>query len=75
MTSHVLHERDRFGEPVIVPHGAVPSIHSFRHTLASRALLADGGVIDRRAGGAPLPLALPPLPPLPLPLWLPLPNE
>jgi hypothetical protein len=32
-------------------------------------------VVDRRAGGAPLPLALPPLPPLPLPLWLPLPNE
>jgi hypothetical protein len=42
MTSHVLHERDRFGEPVIVPHGAVPSIHSFRHTLASRARLAAG---------------------------------
>jgi integrase len=43
-TFPVLHELDRSGKPVIVPHGAVPSMHSFRHTLASRALLAGESV-------------------------------
>ncbi len=32
------------GKPVPVPAGAVPSIHSFRHTVASRALLAGESV-------------------------------
>jgi integrase len=36
-TFPVLHERDQHGNPILVPHGAVPSMHSFRHTLfASR---------------------------------------
>ena len=39
---------DETGEPVFVPHGAIPSMHSFRHTFASRALLA-GGSIDEVA--------------------------
>lgn len=29
---------------MLVPHGAVPSMHSFRHTMASRALLAGESV-------------------------------
>jgi integrase len=41
-----LHERDEQGRPVPVPHGALPSMHSFRHTAASRALLA-GESVDR----------------------------
>jgi integrase len=28
----ILHERTEIGEPVSVPHGALPSMHSFRHT-------------------------------------------
>jgi integrase len=44
----VLSEVDSAGRPVPVPHGAVPSMHSFRHTVASRALLA-GESIDEIA--------------------------
>jgi integrase len=47
-TFPVLHETDDAGQPVAVPHGALPSMHSFRHTLASRALLA-GESIDEVA--------------------------
>jgi integrase len=41
-TFPVLSEVDSAGRPVPVPHGSVPSMHSFRHTVASRALLAGG---------------------------------
>lgn len=37
-TFPVLHQRDDLGKPVAIPHGALPSMHSFRHTVASRAL-------------------------------------
>jgi integrase len=47
-TFPVLHEHNEIGEPASVPHGAVPSMHSFRHTVASRALLA-GESIDEVA--------------------------
>jgi integrase len=47
-TFAVLHETDGSGEPVPIPRGAVPSMHSFRHTVASRALLA-GARIDEVA--------------------------
>jgi integrase len=47
-TFPLLHARDEDGEPIPVPHGAVPSMHSFRHTVASRALLA-GESIDEVA--------------------------
>jgi integrase len=47
-TFPVLHEVDERGEPVPVPHGALPSMHSFRQTVASRALLA-GESIDEVA--------------------------
>lgn len=40
----VLHEVDGHGEPVPVPRGTLPSMHSFRHTVASRALLAGESV-------------------------------
>jgi integrase len=43
-TFSVLHERDKLGEPVPVRHGALPSMHSFRDTVASRALLAGESV-------------------------------
>jgi len=43
-TFPILHERNGLGEPVLVPHGALPSMHSFRHTVASRALLAGESV-------------------------------
>jgi integrase len=43
-TFPVLHEPDDRGEPIAVPHGAVPYMHSFRHTVASRALLASESV-------------------------------
>jgi hypothetical protein len=33
----ILHEVDREGNPVPVPRGTLPSMHSFRHTVASRA--------------------------------------
>jgi integrase len=39
---------DEFERSVPVPHGALPSMHSFRHTVASRALLA-GESIDEVA--------------------------
>jgi integrase len=47
-TFPVLHALDEDGAPARVPHGAVPSMHSFRHTVASRALLA-GESIDEVA--------------------------
>jgi integrase len=37
----ILNERDARGEPVPVPRGAVPGLHSFRHTLATR--MSDAG--------------------------------
>jgi len=43
-TFPVLHERDKGGEPISVPHGVLPSMHGFRHTVASRALLAGESV-------------------------------
>lgn len=43
-TYPILHERDNEGEPVPVPRGVLPSMHSFRHTVASRALLAGESV-------------------------------
>ena len=43
-TFPALHERDENGRAAPVPHGAVPSMHSFRHTVASRALLAGESV-------------------------------
>jgi integrase len=47
-TFPLLHERDEDGRPKPVPHGALPSMHSFRHTVASRALVA-GESIDEVA--------------------------
>jgi integrase len=43
-TFPILHRRDQYGEPVPVAHGELPSMHSFRHTVASRALLAGESV-------------------------------
>jgi integrase len=43
-TFPILHRRDERGEPVLVPPGELPSMHSFRHTVASRALLAGESV-------------------------------
>lgn len=43
-TFPVLHQRDVDGKPISIPHGTLPSMHSFRHTLASRALLAGQSV-------------------------------
>jgi integrase len=40
----VLHSVDEDGQLVRVPHGALPSMHSFRHPVASRALLAGESV-------------------------------
>jgi integrase len=40
----ILHERDGDGELVPVPRGVLPSMRSFRHTVASRALLAGESV-------------------------------
>jgi integrase len=40
----VLHEVDSEGRPILVPRGTLPSMHSFRHTVASRALLAGESV-------------------------------
>jgi integrase len=45
-TFPILHEVDADGRPVRVPRGVLPSIHSFRHTVASRALLAGESVDD-----------------------------
>jgi integrase len=47
-TFPVLHVIDGAGKRVTPPRGAVPSMHSFRHTVASRALLA-GESIDEVA--------------------------
>jgi integrase len=47
-TFPILHECDEGGNPSQIPRGAVPSMHSFRHTVASRALLA-GESIDEVA--------------------------
>lgn len=35
---------DSDGQPVPIPRGVLPSMHSFRHTVASRALLAGESV-------------------------------
>jgi integrase len=43
-TFPVLHDMTPSGERASVPAGAVPSMHSFRHTVASRALLAGESV-------------------------------
>jgi integrase len=43
-TFPALHTRDERGNPIQIPHGALPSMHSFRHTVASRALLAGESV-------------------------------
>ena len=43
-TFPILHELDTEGRPARVPQGALPSMHSFRHTVASRALLAGESV-------------------------------
>jgi hypothetical protein len=43
-TFPILHERDPQERLAAVPRGAVPSMHSFRHTVASRALLAGESV-------------------------------
>ena len=43
-TFPALNVRDGHGQPVSPPHGAIPSMHSFRHTVASRALLAGESV-------------------------------
>lgn len=47
-TFPILHEVDANGGSVKVPQGALPSMHSFRHTVASRALVA-GESIDEVA--------------------------
>ena len=47
-TFPILHELDDDGRPVRVPTGVLPSMHSFRHTVASRALVA-GESIDEVA--------------------------
>lgn len=41
-----LHARDEQGRPVPVPRGTLPSMHSFRHTAVSRALLAGESADD-----------------------------
>jgi hypothetical protein len=33
-TFPILHEQDGNGQPVLIPRGALPSMHSFRHTVA-----------------------------------------
>ncbi len=43
-TFPLLHLTDANGTPIAAPAGAVPSIHSFRHTVASTALLAGESV-------------------------------
>jgi integrase len=43
-TFPVLREVDADGKPVRVPRGVLPSMHSFRHTVASPALLAGESV-------------------------------
>src|SRR5262249_25463062 len=43
-TFPIVHLTGSDGKPVPVPHGALPSMHSFRHGVASRALLAGESV-------------------------------
>jgi integrase len=43
-TFPILHATDEQGRARTLPRGAVPSMHSFRHTVASRALLAGESV-------------------------------
>ena len=43
-TFPILHEVDAEGRPVPMPAGCLPSMHSFRHTVASLALLAGESV-------------------------------
>lgn len=43
-TLAILRETDTNGRPVPVPRGPIPSMHSFRHTVASLALLAGDSV-------------------------------
>jgi integrase len=43
-TFAILHERDERGQPVEIPLATLPSMRSFRHTVASRALLAGESV-------------------------------
>jgi len=43
-TFPILHQLDEHGDPVEVRRGVLPSMHSFRHTVASRALLAGESV-------------------------------
>ncbi len=43
-TFPLLHQLDEVSRPVAVPRGTLPSMHSFRHTVASRALLAGESV-------------------------------
>jgi integrase len=43
-TFPVLHQTDAEGSSIPAPSGSVPSMHSFRHTVASRALLAGESV-------------------------------
>ncbi|HEV7938054.1 MAG TPA: tyrosine-type recombinase/integrase [Solirubrobacteraceae bacterium] len=45
-TFPILHEHDEHDKPVSVPRGALPSMHSFRHTFASRAFLAGDSMDD-----------------------------
>lgn len=40
----ILHQVNENGAPASVPRGELPSMHSFRHTVASRALLAGESV-------------------------------
>jgi integrase len=47
-TFPILHGHGASGDPLPLAHGALPSMHSFRHTVASRALLA-GESIDEVA--------------------------
>jgi integrase len=47
-TFPILHEQSTERQLVPIPNGALPSMHSFRHTVASRALLA-GESIDEVA--------------------------
>jgi integrase len=43
-TFPALHEVDDAGRAMPAPQGSLPSMHSFRHTVASRALLAGESV-------------------------------
>jgi integrase len=42
--NQIVHERDADGKRAKVPRGALPSMHSFRHTMVSRGLLAGESV-------------------------------